>query len=161
MIKLTHVKRTRANRLQRVRPGMAETIYVSFFSNISKLQYNDLREDSKQSYVGFSRNPFLGRRYLPRKSDSWWFHLLVLREAHAKEGSVRKNRRELQCRLDVRCHMWRRDRRNRGRHRGSHGESQLLPQFWAWTRLSSKLRSRPYLITPCYEVNWSRRRNRN
>ena len=60
VMKFTFVKKTRASRLQIVRPGVGEKIHLSLFSDASKNHFNDLQNESKRTYVGESRNPFLG-----------------------------------------------------------------------------------------------------
>ncbi len=60
VMKFTFIKRTRSSRLQIVRPGFAEKIYVSLFSNTSKIHLNELMDASKRTYTGSSMNPFIG-----------------------------------------------------------------------------------------------------
>lgn len=60
MVKFTYVKKVRASRLQIVREGMAEKIHYSLFSEVSKQHFEKLIHESKETYVGESRNPFFG-----------------------------------------------------------------------------------------------------
>ncbi|MEM8863858.1 MAG: SET domain-containing protein [Chloroflexota bacterium] len=60
IVKFTFVKRTRSSRLQLVRPGMAEKIHFSCFSESSQNHFWELENGSKRTYVGESTNPFCG-----------------------------------------------------------------------------------------------------
>ena len=58
--KFTQRKECRTSRLKLRRPGTADLVHISCFSDESREEYEKLIDAQKRTYVGSSTNPFLG-----------------------------------------------------------------------------------------------------
>lgn len=61
IVKFSHAKRTRQSKLMRIRPGFAETIYYSCFSEVSKIKYDEIVLSEKKTEVREAQNPAMGK----------------------------------------------------------------------------------------------------
>lgn len=68
--KFTFLKQYRKSKLKRLTPPLAEHIYFSCFSVRSKKHYRFLQDAAKETYVGESQNPFLGKALFAAESIS-------------------------------------------------------------------------------------------
>lgn len=68
MKKFTYRKKPSTGRLQIVRDGMADTMYFSLYSQVSKNLYLELMKKTERTYVGTSVNPYYGNALFAAKT---------------------------------------------------------------------------------------------